>query len=188
MSTPWFRELPLDFSRPQTRAAEEIVVEAYPLPAELVMLAQNAGIKTATLNLNAPNQQIFVRDLFSKARAAGRLLRVLAEVMNDPNRADFGMRLAELVEGHEAELANAILLHKPSVALLAAAPPDGQLQLANEPAVPLAKGLEKTINRAAGTIDTAKFRAGLARAELRTARVSVGGKVKGTGFLVAESL
>lgn len=49
-------------------------------------------------------------------------------------------------------------------------------------------GLEKLINAAAGFADPAKFRHELAKAEMRTARVEIGGKPKGTGFLIGNSL
>jgi hypothetical protein len=49
-------------------------------------------------------------------------------------------------------------------------------------------GLEKIVNAAAGFAEPAVFRRRLAEAEVRTARIDVGGKPKGSGFLVGNSL
>jgi hypothetical protein len=69
-------------------------------------------------------------------------------------------------------------------------PPTVQVWAADSPAPqPLAApGLEKTINEEAGFTDPSSFRRRLAEAEVRTARIEIGGKPEGTGFLVAESL
>ena len=45
-----------------------------------------------------------------------------------------------------------------------------------------APGLEKLINAAAGFAKPVKFRFRLAEAEVRTARIDIGGKPTGTGF------
>jgi hypothetical protein len=49
-------------------------------------------------------------------------------------------------------------------------------------------GLEKTINVMAGYVDPQNFRRSIEEAERRTARVEIGGKAKGTGFLVGPNL
>ena len=187
MNTPWFRDSPLDLSRPETKEAVDVVADAYDERADLVMLAQSAGLKKSALRLDAGTARNFAWHVLQKAHAAGRLLRLLAEVLNDREKMEYAQRLGPLVAGHEAELAAAILQHRPSVGLLAAAPPSGQLRAGSQPPVPLA-GFERTINKAAGTTDPARHRREMLYAELRTARISVGGKVQGTGFLVGDRL
>jgi hypothetical protein len=95
-----------------------------------------------------------------------------------------------LVAGHETAIADAAMRRRPSIASLAMLPPSIEAWGAgNVSAEPLATpGLEKTINDAAGFADIAVFRQRLAEAEVRTARIDIGGKPNGSGFLIADSL
>jgi hypothetical protein len=80
---------------------------------------------------------------------------------------------------------------KPSLATLAALPPTFDIwgpEADDEPVSSAQGNLERTINAMAGFVRPADFRKGIAAAEVRTARVEIGGKPRGTGFLVGDDL
>jgi len=185
----WFDDLPLDFTRAETREAERLIVTAYPTNLAALTLAQDAGLDLAQLNQMA-QVKFLVRDILTKARLSDRLLQLLVEILGDPGQQAIHGKLNRLVAGHEARVAAAALQRKPSLATLAMLPSSMEVWGAQDAvARPLASpGLEKLINAAAGFADVAVFRQGLAEAEVRTARIEVGGKARGTGFLVGESL
>jgi len=79
---------------------------------------------------------------------------------------------------------------QPSLERLSLLPPTAEVWGAHEEGPrPLATpGLEKILNEAAGFADVGVFRRWLAEAEVRTARIDIGGRACGTGFLVADQL
>ena len=95
-----------------------------------------------------------------------------------------------LVRGYEGTIAAVAIRRKPSLSTLAALPSSIEVWNAGDTvAQPLAApGLEKIVNAVAGFADPALFRFRLAEAEVRTARIDIGGKAAGTGFLVANNL
>ena len=95
-----------------------------------------------------------------------------------------------MVAGYEGTIAAAAMRRKPSLGTLAMLPSSIEVLGAGDAGPqPLATpGLEKIINVAAGFADPALFRLRLAEAEVRTARIDIGGKAKGTGFLIGDSL
>lgn len=185
----WFDELPLDFTRAETREAERLLVTAYPTNMAALTLAQDAGLDLAQLN-QMVQVKFLIRDILTKARQSDRLLQIVVEVLSDPSQQAIHDRLNRLIAGHEATVAAAALQRKPSIATLAMLPSSLEVWGGKDPAArPLASaGLENIVNAAAGFADIAVFRQGLAEAEVRTARIEIGGKAKGTGFLVGESL
>jgi hypothetical protein len=187
--TPWFEDLPLDFTREETRTAEELLITAYPMNLAALTLAQNAGLNLAALNQSAP-VTFLVRDILQKARASNRLTTLIAEVLRDPEQEAVHGGFRQLVAGHEALIADAGMNRKPSLATLAALPSTVEVWAggSNSPQPLATPGLEKTINAAAGFTDPAMLRLRLAEAEVRTARIEIGGKAKGTGFLVGDDL
>jgi Trypsin-like peptidase domain len=186
---PWFEDLPLDFSREETRATERLFVVGFQTNMAALALAQNAGLDLATLNQMAP-VKFLIREILDKARLSNRLVPLIAEVLGDPSQEAIHGELRTLVAGNEAMFADAAMHRKPSLATLATLPStveawgDGS----DSPRPLATPGLEKTINAAAGFADPAVFRLRLAEAEVRTARIDIGGKPKGTGFLVADDL
>jgi hypothetical protein len=187
---PWFQDLPLDFTREETKSAEQLLLTGYPMNMALLQLAQNAGLDLAALNQMA-QMKFLVREVLTQARVAARLEQLMVEVVNDPVQAALHPRVRALYQGHEQLLVAAHLARKPSIATLARLPLLGEVWHPDQdhPA-PLTDTatFEKVVNFAAGFSDPAEFRTGLATAEVRTARVEIGGKPKGTGFLVGESL
>jgi hypothetical protein len=165
----WFEDLPLDFTRDETRAAERLVVTGYPTNFEALALAKDAGLNTAVLNQMSP-VRFLVREMFEKARVADRLRTLIAEVLNDPNQAGIHDELQLLVAGHAAAIRD------PGI--------DSWGTADAEPT----SGLERTINAMAGFVDPSEFRRLLAEAEVRTARVEIAGKARGTGFLIGPDL
>jgi len=185
----WFEDLPLDFTRDETRAAERLLVTAFPTTQLAVMLAQNAGVDVAFINQQAP-PVLVIRDLLVQARQSERLDALIAELLRNPAVAALHAPFLALVAGHEARFTDAALRREPLLATLAAMPSTAEAWSPAAPAPqPLATpGFEKTINDAAGFADVATFRLRLAEAEVRTARIDIGGRAKGTGFLVGDAL
>ena len=185
----WLEDLPLDFTRPETRAAERLLITGYPTNMEALTLARDAGLDLARLNQMAP-VKFLMHDILVKARLADRLIQLLAEVLSDPAQEALHEDLRGLVLGHEASITTAAMRRKPSLSILAMLPSSIEvLRPKGAGSQPLSTpGLEKTINAAAGFADPAVFRLRLAEAEVRTARIDVGGKAKGTAFLIADSL
>lgn len=185
----WLDDLPLDFTRPETREAARLLAVAYPTHIELLTLAEGAGLDLAELNLTAP-VKFLVNDILKKARLSDRLPDLLVEVLEDPGTLAIHDKIRRLVAGQEAVLATATLRRKPSLAVLASLPSSLEVWSSGDAAArPLATpGLEKIVNAAAGFADVAIFRERLAEAEVRTARIEIGGHAKGSGFLVGESL
>ena len=186
---PWFEDLPLDFTRDETRIAERLLIAGFPLNVAALTLAQNAGLDLTALNQMAP-VNFLMRDILTKARLSNRLVELIAEVLGDPAQEAIQEPLRALIAGHEATFVDAAIRRKPSLATLAMLPPTVEVWgRANAQPQPLATpGLEKTINVAAGFAEPAVFRRRLAEAEVRTARIDVGGRAQGTGFLVADDL
>jgi V8-like Glu-specific endopeptidase len=132
--------------------------------------------------------KFLVREMLEKARLSDRLVQLLAVVLGDPEKEAVHDRLSKLVIGQEARFVAAAIRRKPSLATLATLPPSMEVwSVSEKTAHPLA-GFEKTVNAAAGFDDIAMFRKHLAQAEVRIARIDIGGKAKGTGFLVGEQL
>ena len=46
---PWFEDLPLDFTRDDTREVEQLLIAAFPMNIAVLTLAQNAGLNLAAL-------------------------------------------------------------------------------------------------------------------------------------------
>jgi hypothetical protein len=185
---PWFEELPLDWTREETRAAHRILRTGYDNPYAVTELAKAAGLNIAQLPMMAPIQ-FLTHEMLDKARLADRLLTLIAEILADPNTEGQHSELRGLVAGHEAAIRDAGLNRKPSIATMAALNPIDVWGPTDAEPVPSAEGgFERTVNLVAGYVDPAKFRLGIAWAEVRTARVEIGGRGKGTGFLIGPDL
>ena len=182
---PWFKDLPLDRRRPETRRVEAALISAYDDPFSLLDLVDQAGLSRAALNLMVP-VKILVPNVMRQARLADRLLQLLAEVLRDPSKQGLHAEIRAVMAGHEAELAAAALDTRPSLAVLANLPSAMEVW---DPAQPhptaLAPHFERVLSAAAGFEDPVGFRRELALAEVRTARIEIGGHAKGTGFLVS---
>ena len=186
---PWFEDLPPDWAREETRAAERLLIAGYPMSLAMLTLAQDAGLDIAKVNQMAP-PNFLMRDILTKARLSDRLVPLIAEVLRDPGQTAIHEGLRGLIAGHEARFTDAAMQRRPSLATLATLPPTVEAWGAgkDEPQPLATPGLEKLINAAAGFADPALFRLRLAEAEVRTARIDIGGKPEGTGFLVADDL
>jgi hypothetical protein len=184
----WFEDLPLDLGRAETKRATRLLLAAFNRADPLLNFAHIVGLNTAALNAALPPKYL-VPEILKQARLSDRMPLLIAEVFNDPDLVAIHPEFRELTRGHEATLDAAILRRKPSLETLALLPSSIEVWASNASApTPLAEpGLEKTINQAAGFADPAAFRMNLAQAEVRTARIEIGGKPKGTGFLVADS-
>jgi hypothetical protein len=181
----WFTEIPLDFTRDETGAAANLIAAAYNTNDDLIALAENIGLNTAQLPQGATVDK-FVREMLKKARLADRLVTLIAVVLMDQSRAGIHDQLRELVAGHESAIRDAGLRRKPSLATLQLLPPT--IEAWGPDDADPQPGFERLVNAVAGFLDPAKFRRGIAEAETRTARIEIGGKAQGTGFLVATDL
>ena len=181
----WFAELPLDFTRDETGAAANLIGAAYNTSDDLIALAENVGLNTAQLPQGATVDK-FVREMLKKARLADRLVTLIAVVLMDQSRAGIHDQLRGLVAGHESAIRDAGLRRKPSLMTLQLLPPT--IEAWGPDDADPQPGFERLVNAVAGFLDPAKFRRGIAEAETRTARIEIGGKAQGTGFLVAADL
>lgn len=186
--TAWFEDLPLDWTRAETREAERLLIQSYPTNFEAIRLAQDAGLDPTQLQQMAP-VNVLMHDMLGKARLAARLEQLLAEVLRDPAKAAVWPRLAALTAAAAHKLRAAGMGQKPSLASLSPGTSSAELWLrgASEPTA-LSGSLEKLINSEAGFTDVAVFARGLAEAEARIARIEVLGVPRGTGFLVGDRL
>ena len=91
---PWFEDLPLDFAREETRAAERLLIAGYPMSIAMLTLAQDAGLDTARVNQMAP-PNFLMRDILGKARLSNRLV-ALPNVIAQPHIG------SATIEGREA--------------------------------------------------------------------------------------
>jgi len=184
----WFEDLPLDYTRAETRTAERLLITGYNTNAAALRLAENAGLDLASLPQAEP-----VRDLMHKilaqARRSDRLIQLLEEVLRDPDQVAIHPELRMGIAGFEGKIVAAAMRRKPKIATLAALPSSMEVFAPGSTAPkPLeTSDLEKIIN-AAGFGDPKLLRFHLAEAEVRTARIDIGGKAAGSGFLVADSL
>ena len=185
----WFEDLPLDWTRTEVKDTEKLLVAGYPTNIAALMLAQDAGLDLTRLNQMAP-VKFLMRDILEKARQSDRLTQLLAAVLSDPGQEAVHDELRSLIAGYEGTIAAAAMRRKPSISTLATLPSSIEvLGVGQALPQPMATpGLEKVINAAAGFTEPAKFRYRLAEAEVRTARIDIGGKPKGTGFLIGDSL
>jgi hypothetical protein len=114
---PWFEDIPLDFTREETRTAERLLIAAYPMNQDALTLAQDAGLNLAALNQMA-QVKFLVRDILIKARAANRLTTLIGEMLRDPAQEAIHDAFRALVAGHEQLIADAAMHRKPSLATL----------------------------------------------------------------------
>jgi hypothetical protein len=185
----WFDDLPLDFTREETRCAERVLITGYPSPIEATQLAQDVGLSPTNLNLAVP-VKFLMREILTHARRADRLRALLGEVLADPGQEAIRHQLRQLVSGSEAEITEAAMRRQPSLERLRLLPATAEAW-GNDEAQPrplATPGLERIINAAVGFADVGVFRRWLAEAEVRTARIEIGGRARGTGFLVADAL
>ncbi|HVH24808.1 MAG TPA: serine protease [Pseudonocardia sp.] len=186
----WFDDLPLDFTRADTRTAERALITGYGGDAfSAPNLVKDVGLDASALNMSMP-PKFLIRAIMNQARLANRLTVLLGEVFADPTQEAIHGVLRPTIAGHEAEITEAVRNRQPSLERLSLLPPTAEVWGAHEEGPrPLATpGLEKILNEAAGFADVGVFRRWLAEAEVRTARIDIGGRACGTGFLVADQL
>lgn len=187
VGTPWFRELPLDFTRTETRRAEAVLTKAYPTRTAVRRLAENIGLDLAALD-DEGDLKDFVRELLRDASGSDRLLNLLNEVFGDESKRAYHLELWPLVQGYETDLKSIVLSDRPSLATLGAIPPVIEISTPGGTTMPAPGALEQLINAEAGFSDVPGFLRELAAADARTARVLIGGHPAGTGFLVGNAL
>ena len=175
MDTAWFEDLPLDWTRTDVRDAASAIGVGYPMTSQVMLLAKNAGLATASIDFNGP-VKIVVRDVLEKARLADRLEQLLFEVFADPEVEGLHEALRKTMSGHEAKVRAAALSRRPSLDVLGRLPADVVVQGDT--------GTETLLNAMAPFEDPALFRSRLAAGELRVCQVLVRGEAAGSGFLV----
>ena len=95
----WFADLPLDFSRSDTREAEALLARIYANSDDVVRAAQDAGVEIDQLELRAKHRDL-VRQLMQAARAADAMQRMLRSVLDDAQKSGFHEALAATWVGH----------------------------------------------------------------------------------------
>lgn len=185
---PWFDSLPLDWTNPHTRRAEELLLTVYKRSDEVLDLAENAGVDISSVNQSLP-PKLMLRQVMNKARSSANFERLLAEVLANDERKAIWPELATLLSGHEDAIRAARFNGSPTLASMSLGTTGLDVRSrGGDAARPLSGNLERVINAAAGFADVAVFGRRLATAEVRVARFEIGGQPKGTGFLVGERL
>ena len=174
---PWFKDIPIDWTRPEPHAVVNALETAYDTTPAVVALIKDAGLKPGSFNTNLPVSQL-LRDVVDKARVAKRLEQLLVAVFRNGNAEAVHEFLRETLRGFEAEFQAAALEIRPSLALL------GRM----EPAVAVQgpQGPEALLNAMAEFADPAVFRTKLAATEVAIAQVLIDDEAQGTGFLVGD--
>jgi hypothetical protein len=115
--SPWFRDLPLDWTRAETKAVRQALESAYPTNAQLLALAKDAGLAVASLNQGANARQL-LREVLEKARLSKRLEQLLVVVFDDPEVEAVHDILRQTLTGYESLLQAAALVQRPSLEVL----------------------------------------------------------------------
>jgi hypothetical protein len=89
-------EYPLDWSRPETKELEDIVLTGYPSPVDMQGLANRAGLNPGMISWASSNRRI-TRELLDTASAAGRVDSLVEAVLDDPETTSVHGRMRSLV-------------------------------------------------------------------------------------------
>lgn len=182
----WFEDLPLDWTRHETRRSRALLSAAYSTSTAAIGLARDAGLDTTKLK-HAQEVDALIPEILEQARLSNRLPQLLATVLSDLSREAVHDELWVHAKGAEDRIVAAALRQKPSIQTLALLPSSMEARTRAE-SRPIDRQFEKIINEVAGFTDPAIFRLRLAEAELRTARIDTDGTPIGTGFLVGPDL
>lgn len=182
----WFEDLPLDWTRHETRRSRALLSAAYSTNVAAIGLAQDAGLDTTKLR-HDQEVEVLIPEILKQARLSNRLPQLLAVVLSDSSREAVHDELWAHAKGAEDRIIAAALRQKPSLETLAQLPSSIEVRT-REGSHPIDRHFEKVINEVAGFADPAVFRRRLVEAELRTARIDIDGAPSGTGFLIGPDL
>jgi Effector-associated domain 1/NB-ARC domain len=94
--TPFLIGVPVDWSRPEAKELEDILVTAYPRSGDIMELAARSGIDMDTINWSRPNR-IATRELVTQAALSDNLDSLIATVVDDRAAASMYPRIVNLV-------------------------------------------------------------------------------------------
>ncbi len=181
---PWFDDLPIDFSRHETRTAERLLASIYDERAKIRDLAMNAKVHLGAVP-DFPATDQYLRAVLICARKANKLKRLLVEVLRDSTAGAIHLSIQDGVGKEGATLLRVEALSaRPTIDLLTRFSLDLDVELEGEVQP---EGFEKILFEKTGFDDPAVFRRELLLAELRTARIETS-RGSGTGFLVGADL
>ncbi|MCX6951307.1 MAG: effector-associated domain EAD1-containing protein, partial [Verrucomicrobia bacterium] len=118
MATPWFRQLPIDWTRPEPRSVREALLAAYSSNPELLALAKSAGLKVSSLKHQMSAPALLVDEMLERARVADRLEQLLVEVFLNDEAAAVHAVLRDTLRGWEAVFHAAAVRRLPSLDVL----------------------------------------------------------------------
>jgi len=89
-------ETPLDWSRPETKELEDIVLTGYPSLTDMQVLADRAGLDLAKISWASSNRRV-TREMLAEASRAGRVGPLVEAILDDPDTTPVHGRLRSLV-------------------------------------------------------------------------------------------
>jgi hypothetical protein len=95
---PWYEDLPLDFSREETRAVERLLVAVFSNNRDALHVAEYAGVDVSALDTAVPPKSL-IKQILVEARKSDRLMPLIAEVLADSSFAAIHGRLRTLISG-----------------------------------------------------------------------------------------
>ena len=122
----WFDDLPLDFTRADTRTAERALITGYDNAFSALKLVKDVGLNAAALNMMMP-VKFLMREILNQARLANRLRVLLGEVFADPAQEAIHGVLRPTIAGYEAEITEAVRNRQPSLERLSLLPPTAEV-------------------------------------------------------------
>ena len=81
---PWLDDVPLDWSRSETRAFEKIMLTGYPTNTDSLRIAAQAGLDLSLISATASTQRM-AREIISTASRTGKLRDLVAAMSSDPD-------------------------------------------------------------------------------------------------------
>jgi len=181
VSLAWHEDLPLRFDRAETRAIEEALVARYGQDMmgmlQVTQHATTAGVPAGGIApMTPPN--LYPRELMKAARNANKLVAFLDAILQSADAAAIATKIRTALLSVGADYG--ALSTMPTFATWRSG--DDSVPLSSSSAK------ERVVNASAGFFATTTMRRHLAEAEARVARITVGGRENGTGFLVGRDL
>ncbi len=187
----WWDDPHTDWNLGAPGRVADILAAAYPDAAAIQSLADSAGVDGTTSVTPEPARQVSAR-LLGVAATKGRVLDLVAEVLQDNSSEPFHALLRSLLGDHHLGLVDVRRSRKFGLDARSADGADPVVtsicSLASEPGAEPVGSLQALASVPDGLDDPRALVQGLLDAMRRTAMIEIGGQPRGTGFLVGPDL
>lgn len=184
LEIPWWRSAIVPWDQAAPRQALDLVTGAYPRVNSVAVIASYAGIGEGELDLTGSAREAWT-SVFNYAARSGLMALLMERVLEDDSVAAFHPQLEALLGDFASEVDAASLVRGTDSARVKTGAALVRLGATIEvgDAAPTA-GLQSIVDGTAGLGDPLAYIAGIANAMRRTAMIEVGGRPRGTGFLI----